>query len=152
MVTGAHVRPQDLGALPPNGELHRSVPPLQVPARANAFLTHGGMGSTLKGLYFDLSMVAESRGFDQDRHAAILAARGIGRHLPPAEVAPQRLRAEALNVVDAASVAERLAALKLRIRVTGGAAEAADLDRGDLTGGRTCGLSRGPGQPRAAPP
>ncbi|WP_447038489.1 macrolide family glycosyltransferase [Streptomyces sp. DSM 118878] len=135
MVTGAHIRPQDLGPLPLNVELHSAVPQLQVLARANAFLTHGGMGSTLEGLYFGVPMVAVPQGFDQLDNAAILAARGIGRHLPPDEVTPQRLRAEVLGLVDDASAAERLAALKLRIRATGGAAEAADLIEKTLADG-----------------
>ncbi|MEV5281242.1 macrolide family glycosyltransferase [Streptomyces sp. NPDC051994] len=135
LATGRHIHPQDLGVLPENVELHYSVPQLQVLARADAFLTHGGMGSTLEGLYFGVPMVAVPQGFDQIDNAGILASRGLGRHLPPGEVTPQRLREEVLGLVGDTAAAERLAEIKQRIRASGGAAEAADLIEKSLAEG-----------------
>ncbi len=130
---GAHADPAELGTPPAHVEVHRSVPQLQVLSAASAFVTHGGMGSTLEGLYFGVPMLAVPQGFDQFDNAELLHGRGLGRRLPPTELTPQRVREEVLAMTSDTAVADRLAELRQRIRASGGAGEAAALIEKTLT-------------------
>jgi MGT family glycosyltransferase len=127
MAIGSHVQPADLGRVPDNFEIRRSVPQLAVLAQARAFLSHCGMGGLVEALYHGVPIVGVPQAADQFENAARLAELGLGVHLPPAEVAADRLRAAVQRVSADAAMADRLAQLQREIRAQGGSPAAADL-------------------------
>lgn len=123
---GQHVNPADLGALPDNVEVHRSVPQLAVLAHADAFITHAGMGGCTEALWFGVPSVAIPQAVDQFGNAAMLEALGVGTHLPADEVTADALRSAVNEVAGSTEVAARLAEISAEVRANGGVEKAAD--------------------------
>jgi MGT family glycosyltransferase len=126
LAIGRHVDPVDLGPVPPDFEIHRTVPQLAVLAAASAFVTHAGMGGCTESLWFGVPTVAIPQAADQFGNAAILEDLGVGRHLPADEVNAVTLRSAVDAVAGSATVAARLAELRTSIRAHGGVTHAAD--------------------------
>ncbi|MGO2112594.1 MAG: macrolide family glycosyltransferase, partial [Pseudoclavibacter sp.] len=93
MAIGDQVKPEELGELPPNVEVHERVPQLAVLHRASAFVTHAGMGSTLEALALGVPMVAVPQMAEQRANADRLEALGLGVAL---DGDPETLSAESL--------------------------------------------------------
>jgi MGT family glycosyltransferase len=127
LATGRMTDRSVLDELPPNFEVHDSVPQVSVLSQAAAFVTHAGMGSMLEGLHHRVPMVALPQVFDQYHNAAALERLGVGVGLEPGDVTPQRLREAVESLVADPAVAERLAALGTAMRAAGGARAAADV-------------------------
>jgi MGT family glycosyltransferase len=126
LVVGRHVDFGNLGVVPANFEVHRSVPQLAVLEAASAFITHAGMGSCAEALWFGVPTVAIPQATDGFGNAARLEELGVGRHLPADRVTAAILRSSVDTVAGDAEVARRLAAVSTRVRAEGGLARAAD--------------------------
>ncbi|SDC75102.1 macrolide family glycosyltransferase [Actinokineospora iranica] len=124
---GRFVDPRDLGEVPDDIEVVRWVPQVSVLSQASAFVTHGGMGSTMEGLYFGVPMVAVPQAVDQPLNGARLVELGLGAHLPKDEVTPEALRAAVSRVSSDPQIAANLAKMRVEIRAAGGARAAADV-------------------------
>ncbi len=124
---GHRVDPAVLGELPPHMEVHRSVPQLEVLARASAFVTHGGMGSVLEALSYGVPMVAVPQAVDQPANARQIAKLGLGAWLSPRKATAAALREAVLSVSSAPEVADRLKEMQRAIQDAGGAMAAADV-------------------------
>ncbi|CAL9597817.1 Oleandomycin glycosyltransferase [Actinosynnema sp. ALI-1.44] len=127
MNIGRHVRPEDLGEVPGNVELHPWVPQLDVLSKATAFITHCGMGGTMEGLFHGVPMVGVPTIGEQHMNAMRLVELGVGRYLPMEQVSVESLRAAVNGLVDDPAVARRLAAIREEIRHAGGTTAAADV-------------------------
>src|ERR1700712_18314 len=75
---GHRTDPAELGELPANAIVRRSVPQLAVLARAELFVTHGGMNSACESLVHGVPMVVYPQTADQPRVAARLEQLGAG--------------------------------------------------------------------------
>ncbi|MFI0487107.1 macrolide family glycosyltransferase [Actinomadura sp. 9N215] len=127
MQIGRFVDPAELGPIPANFEVHPFVPQLSVLRRADAFITHAGMASTLEALYHGVPMVAVPQLADQFGNAKRLADLGVGRFLPTEDVAAETLRAAVLDLAGDHEITARLGALREEMRLAGGARAAADI-------------------------
>lgn len=127
MCIGTNVDQAELGAIPPNFEVHYWVPQLAVLSHARAFLTHAGMGGTMEGLYREVPMIAVPQAADQFANAARIEELGLGRHIPADEASAEALREALLAVTSDESVATRLACMRREIQESGGVAMAADI-------------------------
>lgn len=127
LVVGGKADPDAFGDVPPNFELHAFVPQLSVLSRASAFVTHGGMGGTLEGLYHGVPMVVLPQVFDAFGNAALLERLGVAVSFTAGDLTAQQLRDAVESLVADPAVAERLAELRTAMRVGGGAAAAADV-------------------------
>lgn len=123
---GDRLDPADLGALPANANVRRSVPQLAVLARAEAFITHGGMNSTTEGLVHGVPMVFAPQTADQPIVARRIAELGAGTVLPGHLPTPQAIAA-AVAEVRASGARERAAELGASLLACGGAEAAADV-------------------------
>ncbi|MEV6344366.1 macrolide family glycosyltransferase [Actinoplanes sp. NPDC051851] len=132
---GKHVSPCDLGPVPANVEVHPWIPQLAVLERADAFVTHAGMGGSSEGLYCGVPMIAVPQAADQFANAAQLSALGVARVVDPATVTTAALRDTLLSLTTDPAVAQRCAALSEQTRSTGGATHAADLLEAMVTPG-----------------
>ncbi len=86
---GRHVDPAVLGELPATIEVHRSIPQLDVLSKADAFVSHGGMGGTMEALSHGVPIVAVPEIAEQRIVARQLEALGIGSGLPLDELTPR---------------------------------------------------------------
>lgn len=123
---GDRLDPADLGVLPANAVVRRSVPQLAVLARAEAFITHGGMNSTTEGLVHGVPMVFAPQTADQPIVARRIATLGAGvvlaGHLPtPAAIAA------AVDEVRHSGARQRAAQLGASLLACGGAQAAAEV-------------------------
>ncbi|RJQ74357.1 hypothetical protein D5S17_23095 [Pseudonocardiaceae bacterium YIM PH 21723] len=112
-----------LGPVPANVEVHRRVPQLKVLERADVFVTHAGMGSTMEALYFGVPIVAVPQAADQPMNAARIAELGLGVVLDAGTVTAAQLRAAVL----AARRTPELIAMRAAVRSAGGASAAAEV-------------------------
>ncbi|BCJ69679.1 macrolide family glycosyltransferase [Polymorphospora rubra] len=134
LAIGDKVDPADLGSLPDNVEVHRSVPQLAVLAHASAFVTHAGMGSCSEALWFGVPTVAIPQAVDQFGNADRLVDAGVGRLLPAGEVTAATLRAAVDAVADDPRLRHRLTEVRTEVRANGGLRYAADAVESFLAG------------------
>ncbi|MFD0416754.1 macrolide family glycosyltransferase [Streptomyces sp. NPDC127108] len=126
MSVGSGMDPACLGPLPCNIEAHRSVPQTAVLARADVFVTHTGMNSTMEALAAGVPMLALSRAPEAQTTVDRIVELGLGRTLAPADVTAERLRAVVAGLLGDGSVRQRLTAMQDEVREAGGAPAAAD--------------------------
>jgi macrolide glycosyltransferase len=124
---GGRVDPAAIGRVPSNAEVHRSVPQLEVLARASAFITHAGMGSVLEALQYGVPMVAVPQAVDQPMNARQIAKLGLGTWISPKRATAGALRDAVLSVSGAEDVADGLERMRRAIGESGGAVGAADV-------------------------
>ncbi|WP_406737544.1 OleI family self-immunity macrolide glycosyltransferase [Streptomyces sp. NBC_00853] len=127
MVVGGQTDPADLGTPPPNFEVHRRVPQLDVLARADAFVTHAGMGSVMEAVHHGVPMVAVPKSADQPMNAQSIARLGLGSFLPPEDVDADALRAAVLALAADRELPGRMARMQEQVRAAGGPATVADM-------------------------
>ena len=113
--------------------MHATVPQLAVLAYASCFVTHAGASSVTEALCNAVPMVAVPAAGDQFLMADQVAALGIGYLLPAMALSPATLRRAVERVSSDPAVAERLATLRGRLDVAGGAARAADIVERSMT-------------------
>jgi MGT family glycosyltransferase len=123
---GEHVDADALGAVPDNVELMRWAPQLTILEHADVFLSHAGMNSVMEAMYFATPVLAVPHTPEQRITAGRLAELGLGTYLPPAEVSPERLRAEVNALAADRRVHTAVDALSGEMRTAGGPARAAD--------------------------
>lgn len=127
MAVGEQVEMGDLGELPPNVEAHRRVPQLAVLERAQAFVTHAGMGSTLESLALEVPMIAVPQMAEQQANADQIQDLGLGEALDPQTITPDALWSAIDRVAHDSQIARRLADISTEIKASGGARAGADV-------------------------
>jgi macrolide glycosyltransferase len=127
VVVGGKVDTAAFGDVPANFELHAFVPQLAVLKQAAAFVTHGGMGGTLEGLYQGVPMVVLPQVFDAFGNAALLERLGVAVSFTGEDLTAQKLREAVESLTADPEVAGRLAELKTSMRAAGGSGAAADV-------------------------
>ncbi|WBB62475.1 glycosyltransferase [Streptomyces sp. WMMC500] len=126
VVSSGQADPDDLGALPANVQVHRSVPQPEVLARAALFVTHGGMNSVNEALYAGVPMLLVPQGADQPMVAGRVAELGAGVTIRPDQVAEDSVRALARHVLGEPGFRKAAADLKSAQQDAGGFRRAAD--------------------------
>ncbi|EXU63857.1 glycosyl transferase [Streptomyces sp. PRh5] len=124
---GTYVDPGELGEIPANIEVHNWVPQLAILERADAFITHAGMGGSNEGLYTGCPMIAVPQGAEQAMNADRLVELGVARRFDTADATAGALRAALLELTTDPEVARTSARLRDEVRAEGGTGRAADL-------------------------
>ncbi|GAB3761192.1 macrolide family glycosyltransferase [Microlunatus parietis] len=131
LAVGRPTDPARLGSPPPNTLVRTSVPQLDVLARAELFVTHGGMNSVLEGLHHAVPLVIIPQQFEQLLIGRAVAERGAGvvlrqnlagRPVPPAALraAVDQVRSDPAHAAAARTTADGM-------RQEGGAVASAEL-------------------------
>ena len=134
MSIGTQLDPADLGDLPGNVEVHSWLPQRAVLARADAFVTHAGMGGSSEGLMAGVPMVAVPQAVDQFMNADRLVELGVARRVDAEDVTAAALRTALLELLDDPDRAARSAQLRADAIAEGGTSRAADLIESMLAG------------------
>ncbi|MFE6668414.1 macrolide family glycosyltransferase [Streptomyces sp. NPDC057697] len=124
---GKYTDPSELGTVPANVEVHSWVPQLAVLEKADAFVTHAGMGGSSEGLFTGVPMIAVPQAADQFANADRLVELGVARRIDTEEATAEALRTALLELTADPEVARRSAELRAAARAEGGTARAADL-------------------------
>ena len=124
---GSRLRAADFPDVPGNVQLASHVPQLRVLEHSAAFVTHGGMGSTMEAIVQGVPLVVVPQMVEQQVTADRVAELGIGMRLDPADATPATL-ADAVDTV-VSDPAYRAAAARMgaAARRAGGGAAAADV-------------------------
>ncbi|MFI5845528.1 macrolide family glycosyltransferase [Catenuloplanes sp. NPDC051500] len=117
---GSEVDPAELGDVPASVEVRRWVPQPAILARADAFLTHAGMGGSTEGLFHGVPMIAAPQAADQFANAEQLAALGVARVVDLATVSADELRKALIELTTDPEVAGRCTALSAQVRAESG--------------------------------
>ncbi|PWI41262.1 glycosyl transferase [Streptomyces sp. ICBB 8177] len=124
---GKYTDPGELGAVPPNVEVHSWVPQRAILEQADAFVTHAGMGGCGEGLLAGVPMIAVPQGAEQFMNADQLVRLGVARRVDTADATAETLRAALDDLVTDSERADRSRQLQAAARAEGGTRRAADL-------------------------
>ncbi|MGX2993140.1 macrolide family glycosyltransferase [Streptomyces sp. JNUCC 64] len=124
---GKYTDPGELGDVPANVEVRSWVPQRAILERADAFVTHAGMGGCGEGLRAGVPMIAVPQAVDQFMNADRLVELGVARRLDTAEATAGNLRTALTELLADPEVARRSARLRDEARAEGGTSRAADL-------------------------
>lgn len=118
--------PADLGPVPENVEVRPWFPQLAVLARATAFITHAGMGSTMEALHHGVPMLTLPQMPEQVVNAERVTELGLGRRLGPEALTADDLRRAAEEVVSDPTIRAGIGRMRADARDAGGAIGGAD--------------------------
>jgi dTDP-L-oleandrosyltransferase len=120
-------RPEDLGDLPDNVEIHPWISFMEVLPHTDVFLTQGTVGATMEGMYWGVPLVIFTEFAAEAKPTAGRALElGLGRELTRAEVEAGDLPAVVEQVLADPDLRERVGRMRDDARQAGGAAAAAD--------------------------
>ena len=121
LVTGKGIGPELLGDIPSNVIVRPSVPQLEVLKRAHVFITHGGMNSTLEGLWHGVPLVVFPQVREQAVTARQVAQHGFGLAFEIGPVPTAEALRQAVGTVDTdAGYRARIAHFQPALREGGG--------------------------------
>jgi MGT family glycosyltransferase len=129
---GRHVDPAVLGEVPDTVAVHPWVAQLAILREADAFLTHGGMGGSVEGLFCGTPMLVAPQAADQFDNADRLAGLGVARRIDSATSTVEELRAALLGLTGDPGVRARAAEIRDELRASSGAHRAATLIEAEL--------------------
>jgi MGT family glycosyltransferase len=116
-----------LRPIPDNCTVSDHVPQLEVLARADAFLSHGGMNGTMESVYFGVPLVVLPHTREQEATAGRLVELGLGLQLDETTTTAEQLREAVERVSSELSFRERAWAMQRELRDAGGYRRAAGL-------------------------
>ncbi|MFL5354982.1 macrolide family glycosyltransferase [Archangium sp.] len=127
MACGKGTDPATLGPIPSNILVRQRVPQLDVLARARVFVTHGGMNSTMEGLWHGVPLAVFPQFGDQPLNASRVSELGLGHTLSPRDALdPKALRDIVERLDTDPGYRQRLAGFQKELRDAGGHRRAAD--------------------------
>ena len=118
--------PDTLGPRPPTVDVRPWFPQLQVLARAEGFISHAGMGSTMEALYHGVPLLTLPQMPEQVVNADRVSALGLGHRLDPERLDPDRLRQRVDEVTASPEIRTNLEWMRDQIHHSGGAPGGAD--------------------------
>jgi MGT family glycosyltransferase len=123
---GKHVDAAVLGEVPGNVEVHPWVPQLRILRQADAFVTHGGMGGSVEGLWCGTPMLVAPQAADQFGNADQLVELGVARRIDTA-ISAADLRETFQDLINDPGVRRASAAISRELKAGSGAGYAATL-------------------------
>jgi MGT family glycosyltransferase len=114
---------RDVGAVPENFDVRPWFPQPAVLEHATAFISHGGMNSTMEALHQGVPLVIVPQTPEQAANAVRVAELGLGEHVTD----HADLRAAVERVAGSGTIRRNLDRMRAAIGNAGGAARAADV-------------------------
>ncbi|MEC1667752.1 macrolide family glycosyltransferase [Bacillus mojavensis] len=125
MSVGKTIDPESLDEIPANFTIRQSVPQLEVLAKADLFISHGGMNSTMEAMNAGVPLVVIPQMYEQELTAKRVDELGLGVYLPKEEVTVSRLQEAVQAVSGDQEVLSRVKNMQKDVKEAGGAERAA---------------------------
>ncbi|MEK3710604.1 macrolide family glycosyltransferase [Bacillus sp. FSL K6-1005] len=125
MSVGKTIDPESLNEIPANFTIRQSVPQLEVLAKADLFISHGGMNSTMEAMNAGVPLVVIPQMYEQELTAKRVDELGLGVYLPKEEVTVSRLQEAVQAVSGDQEVLSRVKNMQKDVKEAGGAERAA---------------------------
>jgi MGT family glycosyltransferase len=103
------------------------VPQLEILSRADLFISHGGMNSTMESLRFGVPLVVVPQMWEQEMNGRRAQELGLGRVLDRDAITVESLRAAVEQVAQDSEIRIRLQAMQNEIIQARGCQRAADV-------------------------
>ncbi|MER7243316.1 macrolide family glycosyltransferase [Kribbella sp. NPDC000426] len=126
VVATGQVDPAALAPWPANVLVRRSVPQLEVLARASLFVTHGGMNGVNEAMYAGVPMLVVPQGADQPLVASRVVSLGGGLSIRGQDVTEEAVRGLARRLLEEPRFRTAAEALQTAGRESGGYSRAVD--------------------------
>lgn len=123
---GTRIDPEVLKEPPANFLIAPHVPQLEVLSRADLFISHCGMNSTMESLWFGVPLVVVPQMIEQEINAHRVQELGLGLALDKETLTAEKLRAAVEQVVRDPDFRAHVQAMQKEIRLAGGYQRAAD--------------------------
>jgi len=123
---GQQIDPAELKEPPANFIAVPHVPQLEVLARADVFVSHGGMNSTMESLTFGVPLVVVPQMPEQEMTARRVQELGLGLALEKETLTAEKLRAAVEQIAHDPSFRARVQEMQHEIRQAGGFQRAVD--------------------------
>ncbi len=123
---GSRIDPADLPELPANFLIAPHVPQLEILSRADLFISHGGMNSTMESLSFGVPLVVVPQMWEQEMNGHRVQELGLGLVQERDSVTAESLQAAVEQVAHDAEMRSHLQSMQDEIRLAGGYQRAAD--------------------------
>ncbi|MEC1737461.1 glycosyltransferase [Bacillus mojavensis] len=125
MSVGKTIDPESLDEIPANFTIRQSVPQLEVLAKADLFISHGGMNSTMEAMNAGVPLVVIPQMYEQELTAKRVDELGLGIYLQKEEVTVSRLQEAVQAVSGDQEVLSRVKNMQKDVKEAGGAERAA---------------------------
>ncbi|MER0468291.1 macrolide family glycosyltransferase [Bacillus cabrialesii subsp. cabrialesii] len=125
MSVGKTIDPESLGDIPDHFTIRQSVPQLEVLEKADLFISHGGMNSTMEAMNAGVPLVVIPQMYEQELTAKRVDDLGLGVYLPTEEVTVSRLQEAVQAVSGDREVLSRVKNMQKDVKEAGGAERAA---------------------------
>ena len=125
MSTGISIEPDSLGDIPDNFTVRQRVPQLDILAKADLFVSHGGMNSTMEAMNAGVPLVVIPQMYEQELTARRVDELGLGVYLPKEEVSVSRLQKAVQDVSGDKEMLSRVKDMQKDVKEAGGAEKAA---------------------------
>jgi MGT family glycosyltransferase len=127
MACGKALEPAALGPTPSNILVRQQVPQLEVLERARVFITHGGMNSTMEGLWHGVPLAVFPQFGDQHLNASRVSELGVGVSLKAHDALEPKVLRETVERLDTdPRYRARVSEFQKELREAGGHLRAAD--------------------------
>jgi MGT family glycosyltransferase len=123
---GTRIDPAALKEPPANFLIAPHVPQLEVLSQADLFISHGGMNSTMEGLWFGVPLVVVPQMIEQEVNAHRVQELGLGLALEKETLTAEKLRAAVEQVADDPGFRAHVQAMQQEIQQAGGYQRAID--------------------------
>jgi macrolide glycosyltransferase len=127
MAIGRYIRPNELGQVPNNIEVHQWVSQFSILSQADTFITHAGPAGICEALYHGVPLVAVPQAWDQFRYAARIVELGIGQYLSYEQATAATLREAVLTLASDPRIQTRLNKIQKKMLRYHGTTTAANL-------------------------
>lgn len=124
--TGKQVDWAELGLVPENVHLHRSVPQLAILQHTALFITHGGLNSIMEALYYGVPVVIIPQMPEQVITARRIVELGVGIMLDKNKLTVEVLQDAVQTLVQDVSLPARMKFVQEEVQASGGATHAVD--------------------------
>lgn len=127
LTIGRYVKPEQLGIIPDNIEIHSHIPQLEALQSAALFITHAGMNSVMEAVHFGVPMIAIPQQAEQRVNARRIQDLGLGKYLPRETIDANSLRQAVQEIMADPAYLKQLAHFQQELKQAGGAKAAVDL-------------------------
>jgi MGT family glycosyltransferase len=115
-----------LGPLPENFVVMRNAPQLELLPNVDAFVSHGGLNSTMESLYFGVPLVVVPSIKEQRLTARRVQGMGLGLVLEHGQLTPETLREAVRTVACDQEIRRRVKSMQKLVRSAGGSGRATE--------------------------